>query len=70
MRTILQNKKGLASRPNGVGNPKGEGQLRSLVSEAVMKERWVFVALGYGLILAALSFALDAGIAAMVVFNG
>jgi hypothetical protein len=35
----------------------------------VMKDIWMFVALGYVLMLAALGFALDAGIAAMVVFH-
>ena len=34
-----------------------------------MKDRWMFVALGYVLMLAALGFALDAGIAATVVFH-
>jgi hypothetical protein len=34
-----------------------------------MKDKWMFVAFGYGLLLAALAFALDAGIAAMVVFG-
>jgi hypothetical protein len=34
-----------------------------------MKDKWIFVALGYGLVLAVLAFALDAGIAGMVVFH-
>jgi hypothetical protein len=34
-----------------------------------MKDKWMFVALGYGFMLAALAFALDAGIAAMMVFG-
>jgi len=34
-----------------------------------MKDKLMFVALGYVLMLAALAFALDAGIAAMVVFH-
>jgi hypothetical protein len=33
-----------------------------------MKDKWMFVAFGYVLLLAALAFALNAGIAAMVVF--
>jgi hypothetical protein len=69
MRMILQNEKRLASRNNGVGKRKGEGQSRLLVPEMAMKDKWMFVALGYGLMLAALAFALDAGIAAMVVFG-
>jgi hypothetical protein len=69
MRTILQNKKRLASRSNGVGKRKGEGQSRLLVPEMVMKDKWMFVALGYVLMLAALAFVLDAGIAAMVIFH-
>jgi hypothetical protein len=35
----------------------------------VMKDKWMFVALGYVLMLAALAFVLDAGIAAMVIFH-
>jgi hypothetical protein len=69
MRMILQNEKRLASRNNGVGKRKSEGQSRLLVPEMAMKDKWMFVALGYGLMLAALAFALDAGIAAMVVFG-
>jgi hypothetical protein len=69
MRTILQNKKRLSSRSNGVGKRKGEGQSRLLVPEMVMKDKWMFVALGYVLMLAALAFVLDAGIAAMVIFH-
>ena len=34
-----------------------------------MKNKWMFVALGYVMLLAVLGFALDAGIAAMVVFH-
>jgi hypothetical protein len=34
-----------------------------------MKDKWMFVALGYVLMLAALGFALDAGIAATVSFT-
>jgi hypothetical protein len=69
MRTILQNKKRLSSRSNGVGKRKGEGQSRLLVPEMVMKDKWMFVAVGYVLMLAALAFVLDAGIAAMVIFH-
>ena len=69
MRTIHQNKKRLASRSNGVGKRRGEGQSRLLVPEMVMKDKWMFVALGYVLMLAALAFVLDAGIAAMVIFH-
>ena len=32
-----------------------------------MKKKWMFVALGYVLLVAALDFALDVGIAAMIV---
>lgn len=52
-----------------VGKRKGEGQSRLLVPEMVMKDKWMFVALGYVLMLAALAFVLDAGIAAMVIFH-
>jgi hypothetical protein len=34
-----------------------------------MKNKWMFVTLGYVMLLAVLSFALDAGIAAMMVFH-
>ena len=68
MRTVLRLR--LASRSNGVGKRrKGEGQSRLLVPEMVMKDKWMFVALGYVLMLAALAFVLDAGIAAMVIFH-
>jgi hypothetical protein len=60
MRMILQNEKRLASRNNGVGKREGEGQSRLLVPEMAMKDKWMFVALGYGLMLAALVFLLDA----------
>jgi hypothetical protein len=32
-----------------------------------MKKKWMFAALGYVLLLAGLEFALDAGVAAMIV---
>jgi hypothetical protein len=35
-----------------------------------MNKKMMFVALGYALLLAALGFALDAGIAGMIVYSG
>jgi hypothetical protein len=55
--------------PPRAARGKGEGQSRLLVPEMVMKDKWTFVALGYVLVLAALAFVLDGGIAAMVLFH-
>jgi hypothetical protein len=55
----------------GVGKREGGGPKHgSEFWEITMKDKWMFVALGYVLVLAALGFAVDAGIAAMVVFSG
>jgi hypothetical protein len=65
----FKTRKLLASRDNGVGKRKGKGQSRLLTPEMAMKDKWVFLAFCYGLMLATLAFAIDAGIAAMVVFG-
>jgi hypothetical protein len=51
-----------------VGKREGKGQNTDQGSgRSTVRNKWIFVALGYVMLLAVLSFALDAGIAAMLV---
>jgi hypothetical protein len=50
------------------GKRESEGQDADQVSERwPMEKKWMFIAVGYALLLASLEFMLDAGIASMIV---
>jgi hypothetical protein len=49
-----------------VGKRESEGQTRDSFREMAMKKYWIFAVAGYVVLLAALGFALDLGIVAMM----